>query len=138
MYFIEEAKGVAMDTMTLTQPTAQPMMSRQSTAVSTDISSSQNISTNTTKNVNENRLNADISERENGLKPEEIKEEFNKLSDDLNLDVSFAYNAKLNVQYINVTDKSTGQVIRKLPTEEAMKIKESMADLVGMLLDKKG
>ena len=127
-----------MDTMTLTQPTAQPMISRQSTAVSTDISSSQHISTNTTKNVNENRVDADISESKKGLKPEEIKEEFNKLSDDLNLDVSFAYNAKLNVQYINVTDKTTGQVIRKLPTEEAMKIKESMADLVGVLFDKKG
>jgi flagellar protein FlaG len=37
-----------------------------------------------------------------------------------------------------VTDKLTGKVIRKLPTEEAMKIKESMKDLVGVLFDKKG
>jgi flagellar protein FlaG len=77
-------------------------------------------------------------QKSDDLKPEEVTKEFNKLSDKLNLDVKFAYNEKIDTVYINVTDKDTGRVIRKLPTEEAMKIKESMQDLVGVLFDKKG
>jgi len=77
-------------------------------------------------------------QKNDDLKPDKITEEFNKLSSELNLDVKFAYNEKIDTVYINVTDKSTGRVIRKLPTEEAMKIKESMQDLVGVLFDKKG
>ena len=65
-------------------------------------------------------------------------EQFNKMSDELNLDIKFAYNDKIDQIYLNVIDKNTGRVIRKLPSEEAMKISESMQELVGNLLDKKG
>ncbi|MCH9814185.1 MAG: flagellar protein FlaG [Epsilonproteobacteria bacterium] len=69
---------------------------------------------------------------------EKVSQEFNQMSNTLNLDVKFAYNDKIDTVYVNVTDKNTGQVIRKLPSEDAMKIKESMKDLVGVLFDKKG
>ncbi len=72
------------------------------------------------------------------IKPETISQEFNEISKDLNLDVKFAYNAKIDTVYINVTNKNTGEIIKKLPTEEAMKIKESMQDLIGVLFDKQG
>ncbi len=68
----------------------------------------------------------------------ESTEKFNKMSEKLNLDVKFAYNDKIDQVYLNVIDKHTGRVIRKLPSEEAMKISESMKELVGALLDKKG
>ena len=68
----------------------------------------------------------------------ESTEKFNKMSEDLNLDVKFAYNDKIDQVYLNVIDKHTGRVIRKLPSEEAMKISESMKELVGALLDKRG
>ncbi len=79
-----------------------------------------------------------IQESKQEIKPEKISQEFNTISKDLNLDVKFAYNAKIDTVYINVTDKNTGEIIKKLPTEEAMKIKESMQDLVGVLFDKQG
>lgn len=68
----------------------------------------------------------------------ESTEKFNQMSEDLNLDVKFAYNDKIDQVYLNVIDKHTGRVIRKLPSEEAMKISESMKELVGALLDKRG
>ena len=68
----------------------------------------------------------------------ESAEKFNKMSEELNLDVKFAYNDKIDQVYLNVIDKHTGRVIRKLPSEEAMKISESMKELVGALLDKRG
>ena len=65
-------------------------------------------------------------------------EKFNEMSDKLNLDIKFAYNDKIDQVYLNVIDKNTGQIIRKLPSEDAMKISESMKDLIGTLFDKKG
>ena len=65
-------------------------------------------------------------------------DKFNQMSEKLNLDIKFAYNEKIDQVYLNVIDKHTGQVIRKLPSEEAMKISETMKELVGNLLDKKG
>jgi uncharacterized FlaG/YvyC family protein len=35
-------------------------------------------------------------------------------------------------------DKSSGREIQKLPTEQAMKIRETMKDVVGSLFDVKG
>ena len=70
--------------------------------------------------------------------PKEIAKKFNKLSDEMDLDIKFAYNDKIDQIYINVIDKHTGKVIRKLPSEESMKIAESMKELVGALFDKKG
>ncbi len=71
-------------------------------------------------------------------RPEEISAKFNQLSDEMDLDVKFAYNEKIDQFYINVIDKSSGEVIRKLPSDEAMKIAESMKELVGTLFDKRG
>jgi flagellar protein FlaG len=85
------------------------------------------------------------TEKNNNLSLEDQKkilhestEKFNEMSDTLNLDIKFAYNDKIDQVYLNVIEKNTGRVIRKLPSEEAMKISESMKELVGNLLDKKG
>jgi len=77
-----------------------------------------------------------LKEKQKVLK--ESTEKFNEMSDKLNLDIKFAYNDKIDQVYLNVIDKNTGQIIRKLPSEEAMKISESMKDLIGTLFDKKG
>jgi flagellar protein FlaG len=92
-----------------------------------------------TKTDSQLENSADINNtKKNSVDPKEVVSEFNETSQALNLDVKFAYNEKINEVYINVTNKQTGEVIRKLPTEEAMKIKESMKDLVGVLFDQKG
>jgi flagellar protein FlaG len=132
MYFLERAKGVAMQS-TMISPSTQPMASAALTPVTVSSTSKTEI-----KNVEQIEMRKKVEENKELVKPEEISQEFNTMSKDLNLDVKFAYNAKIDTVYINVTDKNTGEIIKKLPTEEAMKIKESMKDLVGVLFDKKG
>lgn len=66
-----------------------------------------------------------------------LVDELNEISDSLNTDIKFSFDDELSEFYVTVSDKHTGRVIRKLPSEEAMKIKKSMKELVGSLLDKK-
>ena len=120
----------------MTTPSTQPMVSTPppSNSVETKIEAKVTKQTIETNVQEQEHLEQD----KHVVKPQEVTKEFNDISDSLNLDVKFAYNEKIDQVYISVTDKETGKVIRKLPTEEAMKIKESMKDLVGVLFDKKG
>jgi uncharacterized FlaG/YvyC family protein len=65
-------------------------------------------------------------------------DKLNKKADEEKLDISFEYNKEINRTYISVVDKISGKVIEKLPSESAMKFCESMNELVGMILNKKG
>lgn len=85
-------------------------------------------------------LKADTNIKKDLSEPEikQLTQELNTVSESLNTDVKFGYNEKLNEFYITVTDKNTGKEIQKLPTEQAMKIKETMKEMVGSLFDVKG
>jgi len=56
----------------------------------------------------------------------------------LDTNIMFGFNDKIDAMFVNVTERSTGRVIRKIPTEEAMKLSEKMKEIVGMIFDKKG
>ena len=133
-----------MDTMTLkpiTAPSATSAPVRIETTAHSVNSAPTLHETTTAKSIHE-------APKQNGEKMSSLEQEqkilkqstekFNELSAKLNLDIKFAYNDKIDQVYLNVIDKNTGQIIRKLPSEEAMKISESMKELVGNLLDKKG
>ncbi len=121
-----------METMMVNNPTKGQM------SIYTVVKPTQE-NTHTQIKTEENLKDTDIqSQQSEKAKLNETTKEFNKMSDELNLDVRFAYNDKIDQFYLNVIDKSTGKIIRKLPSEEAMKISESMKDLVGTLFDKKG
>ena len=124
---------------TMITPSTQPIASTTfapSTDIKTEVKDVQPIKTETkVQNSNNQQEQKDVENVEN-LK--NISSEFNEISDELNLDIKFAYNEKIDTVYLNVTDKNTGKIIRKLPSEDAMKIKESMKDLVGVLFDEKG
>jgi flagellar protein FlaG len=108
-----------------------------STASHTESAVSQTVTMDKAQNnLAENHTSPSMETQQKSLK--EATEKFNKMSEELNLDIKFAYNDKIDQVYLNVIDKHTGRVIRKLPSEEAMKISESMKELVGTLLDKKG
>ncbi|WP_041957406.1 flagellar protein FlaG [Sulfurospirillum arsenophilum] len=68
----------------------------------------------------------------------ETVSELNKQMDLLNTNITFGYNDKINQMFINVIEKSTGKVIRKFPTEEAMSLSAKMKEIVGIIFDKKG
>lgn len=127
-----------MDTMTL-NPVTTPSVNTASAYVQTASAqrSETHVENNTASSLQQeqdNKLSLDAQKKI----LQESTEKFNEMSDTLNLDVKFAYNDKIDQVYLNVIDKNTGKIIRKLPSEEAMKISESMKELVGNLLDKKG
>lgn len=56
----------------------------------------------------------------------------------LDTNVTFGFNDKIQSMFVDVIEKSTGKIIRTIPTEEAMKLSEKMKEIVGMIFDKKG
>ncbi len=69
---------------------------------------------------------------------QELTQKLNKEMEPLNPDIKFHYNDRVNELVVNVIDKNTDKVIRKIPSDEALKIMEKMRELVGALFDDKG
>ena len=80
---------------------------------------------------------SDIDSKVDKLEQKHI-DELNQMSKSMDVDIKFAYNDKIDTMYVSVIDKNSGEVIRKLPTEDAMKLKETMKEFIGSLFDKKG
>ena len=78
------------------------------------------------------------TQKHNDADMQNIVKELNTKSADAKLDISFGFNQELHASFISVVDKLSGQVIRKMPSEEAMKFAEGLAEINGKLLDKKG
>jgi flagellar protein FlaG len=90
-------------------------------------------------------LNQQIKDDEKNTKEEMTKEKLqdltrklNKEMEPLNPDIKFSFNDKIDSLVVNVVDKNTDKVIRKIPSDEALKIMEKMRELIGALFDKKG
>ena len=93
----------------------------------------------------ENSNQTTKSARENRQNEEEIKEAHNSTVENLNkqmeildTNVKFGFNDKIDAMFVNVMERSTGKMIRKIPTEEAMSLAEKMKEIVGIIFDKKG
>ena len=71
-------------------------------------------------------------------KLQDLTTKLNKEMAPLNPDIKFQFNDKVNELVVNVVDKHTDKVIRKIPSNEALKIMEKMRELVGALFDDKG
>jgi flagellar protein FlaG len=122
-----KAKGVAM--IEITNSATSNMFHQYSG------SSIANHSLKTTQHIETNSVESKSLSKEDTQK---IVEDLNKVSESVNASVKFAYNDKIGEVYISVIDKKTGEEVMKLPSDEVMKIKEAMKDLVGSLLDTKG
>ena len=75
-----------------------------------------------------------LTEQNNEVK--EATEKLNKQMEDLGTSIRFGYNDKIGAMYVNVMEMKTGEVIRKIPTEQAMKLSEYFREAVGVLFDK--
>jgi flagellar protein FlaG len=71
-------------------------------------------------------------------KLQELTAKLNKEMSPLNPDIEFQFNDKVDELVVNVMDKQTNKIIRKIPSDEALKIMEKMRELVGALFDDKG
>ncbi len=85
------------------------------------------------------------SDKENVQNKQDVTEKLNatveKLNDNmkaLDTNVKFGFNDEINVMFVNVMERSTGKMIRKIPTEEAMLLSEKMQEIIGTIFDKKG
>lgn len=68
----------------------------------------------------------------------DLTKSLNEQMSSLNANVKFEFNDEIGELYISVVEKDTGALIRQIPTEEAMKLKEHLKNIVGMLFDKEG
>ena len=72
---------------------------------------------------------------------DEINKNIQKLNNHLesnDIDVKFGYNDKIDSMYVSVIEKSSGVIIRKIPTEEIMNFREQMNEIIGNILNIKG
>lgn len=101
-------------------------------------------SMNTRRSVEKVEQNADASKKQS-LDKKDIKQQLDSTIKHLNdhmksldTNITFGFNDKIDTMFVNVMERSTGKIIRKIPTEEAMELSEKMKEIVGMIFDKKG
>ncbi len=83
-------------------------------------------------------MQQEATQKDKNVDMQQLTQELNEIAQKEQLDISFGYNEKIDRVVINVTDKNTGEVIRKLPSEDAVKFAEGMKEMLGKLFDRKG
>ncbi len=87
-------------------------------------------------------LQKETIEKEQKTTPavEEMKDlasELNEYMDDLQTDLGFSINEKLDHQVIvEIKNRNTDELVKQIPSEELVAIREKMAELTGLLFDK--
>lgn len=74
----------------------------------------------------------------------DLKQELSKLTEDLNkemnplnINVKFGFEDKLGEMYVSVSEKGSGKLLRKIPSEEAINLMSKMREIIGIIFDKK-
>ena len=77
-----------------------------------------------------------LSNEDLARKTREVTDKLNYQMQQLDTNVRFAYNEKLNLMVVQVKDAKTGEEITQLPSKEAIKISEYFKESIGILFDK--
>ena len=77
-----------------------------------------------------------LSNEDLARKTREVTDRLNFQMQQLDTNVRFAYNEKLNLMVVQVKDAKTGEEITQLPSKEAIKISEYFKESIGILFDK--
>ena len=88
------------------------------------------------ENVQEVRDKSETEKLKKDL--QEVVEKLNKEMEPLKTTIRFGFDDKVSELYVSVIDTSTNEEIRKIPSDEALRLAAKMRELVGMLFDKKG
>jgi|GEM_PF-1651821 len=80
---------------------------------------------------------------EEGKQPSEQQvkqavEDANKSYSGSNETIGFTYEKRLNLLYVQVLDKKTGEVIKEIPPKEFLEQRIAMRERIGLILDKVG
>ncbi|WP_024789956.1 flagellar protein FlaG [Lebetimonas sp. JH292] len=94
---------------------------------------------------NKKTLTQKANQTDNKMDKEHLKKELQKLTEELNRAISplntslkFKFNDKVDFLTVEVVDTKKNDVIRKFPSDEALRLMEKMKEVVGILFDKKG
>jgi len=68
----------------------------------------------------------------------DLAKQLNDVVTPLNTDIQFGFSDDISALYLNVVDTKTNDVIRQMPSEEAIELMTRMREFVGMLFDKRG
>ncbi len=90
------------------------------------------------KEVESTHKNEDKKEKIDPKNLEESLKELNLQMKELNTDIEFSFDKDLESLYIKVKEKSSGKVIRTIPSEELMRFYKKMKEFIGIIFDKKG
>jgi len=105
-------------------------------AKTSDVQKKQQIQQNTTTTSSEIKNKRDKKDIQQHLN--NTVKRLNDQMDSLNINIKFGFNDKIDTMFVDVTEKNTGKLIRKIPSEETMKLAEKMKEIIGMIFDKKG
>jgi flagellar protein FlaG len=88
-------------------------------------------------NVTNKSESLQFNEKDVDKKVQKIIEELNQEMETLHTTIRFGFNDEIDQMYVTVIDTRNNEVIRQIPSEQAMKLAEKMKELVGMLFDEK-
>ncbi len=120
-------------------------VSKQMNAATAKPAGAQNLET---RQVEQSHLKQEVakdSQTQNAQDKKEIQQQLNETVKNLNsqmesleTNISFGFNDEIETMFVSVLERSSGKLIRKIPTEEAMKLSEHFQEIIGMIFDKKG
>ncbi len=118
------------DTTISPPDTIKPTTTSNRPKTDADIKSSKSIQIQPTEDKQEDKFTVE--------EIEDLSKELNSYMDDLQTNLGFSIHEKIDDQVIvEITDRETGELIRQIPSEELLSIREKMAELTGLLFDQR-
>lgn len=105
-----------------TRPVEQTQIETNATQRNKELSKTQNSQNNEDKKT----LNEKVKD---------AVEQLNKDMAELNTNIRFGYDDKVNTMYVSVLEADSGNVIRQFPSERVLKMREFFKEAIGMLFD---
>lgn len=110
------------NTSVRTRPVEQTQIETNATQRNKELSKTQNSQNNEDKKT----LNEKVKD---------AVEQLNKDMAELNTNIRFGYDDKVNTMYVSVLEADSGNVIRQFPSERVLKMREFFKEAIGMLFD---
>jgi flagellar protein FlaG len=107
---------------------------------------SMNVRNVQTESVKQLQLNVEKASEEPKKQQEDLdlskamdslKKTFERLSRFFKTEAQFTIERELNMIIIKIKDRDTGEIVRQIPPEVAVKIAKNLQELIGILFDEK-
>lgn len=95
---------------------------------------------NSTASIEKKHAEVQQTGKEKNIDPQKIAESVetaNKLVLIFDKSIKFVYNPKMGVNFIDIVDNNTNEVIKKIPSDDIRRFLESVEGAVGMIVDEK-